>query len=283
MKCWTWPPPRRDKTLYLIIASSIMSVEETLELKTMKAGAIARIASIYRVNRVVVYRDKWSTSKDHRILRLVLEYALTPPHLRKRLIPLRPELRAVGYLPPLRLPGHDLPDKPVKGLVMEGIVESCNNRECRVYLGKYGVGRLPAGEYRVGQRVIVEIIDPETLQLRDASDTNIYLGFKVDATDNLDRYLRRLRKRGFLIVGTSRKGDCISPDHLDKIATHDKIALVFGGPRGDVRKDADPKLYHMVVNTIPFQGTRTVRSEEAISATLAIINAYEGIKRLYNL
>lgn len=280
MECNPWPPPKRDRTLYLAIASSILSVEETLELKTIKAGAIARLASIYRVDSIIVYRDRHSSLRDHKTMKLLLEYAATPPHLRRKLIPLRRELRAVGLIPPLRLPGHDLPEKPVKGLVMEGVVESCTKEWCNVYLGRYGVGRLPRGDYRVGDRIVVEIIDPGKLLLRDARDTRIYLGYKVKAEESLPRLLARLRRRGFFIVGTSRKGECLRSQLLEAITSKDRVLLVFSGPRGDVRIDADPSLYDIIINTIPVQGTRTVRTEEAVAATLSLLNAYEWMKIL---
>lgn len=282
MECWKWPPPRRGKTINLIVASSILTVEETLELKTLKVGVIARLAGIYRVDAVTVYRDKWSTPRDHGLMKTILEYAATPPHLRRRLIPLKPELKAAGYLPPLRLPGHDLPRKPYKGLVMEGIVESCTHESCLVYLGSYGVGRLHPGNYRVGGRVTVEVVDPEGLTLREARDRDLYLGFRVEDAGRLDRYLARLKGEGFTIIGASRRGECLSLGILEKLYAAKGVALVFGGPRGEVTEDADPSLYDAVINTIPLQGSRTVRTEEAVAATLAVLNAFEGIKRLYN-
>ena len=59
---------------------------------------------------------------------------------------------------------------------------------------------------------------------------------------------------------------------------HEKMLLVFGSPfRGlyEIAKregfDLDEEV-HMTLNFVPGQGTKTVRVEEALYSTLAIIN-----------
>jgi predicted SPOUT superfamily RNA methylase MTH1 len=60
------------------------------------------------------------------------------------------------------------------------------------------------------------------------------------------------------------------------------VLLLFGSPsRGlfDIAKDEGFSLnnaVNFVVNTLPNQGTETVRTEEAVLATLAILNVQFG-------
>ncbi len=60
------------------------------------------------------------------------------------------------------------------------------------------------------------------------------------------------------------------------------MAVAFGGSYAGLfeiceRQDVDAgKLFDVIINTIPNQGTATVRTEEALVATLALLNALIG-------
>jgi hypothetical protein len=86
-----------------------------------------------------------------------------------------------------------------------------------------------------------------------------------------------------LTIATARLGDKFGDvaGQIGKkwsIAQH--ILVAFGAPsRGlhEIAKEEGAKLEAMVdfiVNTVPEQGTATVRTEEALLATLAIFNVY---------
>ncbi|WP_156315800.1 putative RNA uridine N3 methyltransferase [Aeropyrum camini] len=51
----------------------------------------------------------------------------------------------------------------------------------------------------------------------------------------------------------------------------------FGGPYRGVLEYTSPSLYDGVVNVIPHQGTETVRTEEALHATLEAVNVLESM------
>lgn len=274
-RCDRWPPPRRRRPLHVAVASSILSTEQTLLLKTLRAGAVARLAGIFRVERVVVYRDPDSSTEDQRLLALLLRYLVTPPYLRRRIFPLIPELRYAGALPPLRLPLHDAPREPRRGALVAGLVEECSGGWCRVYLGAMGHGRVP-GRYRPGSVLPLRVADPEG-PILEPYRGRAYLGFEVDESPGgLGPVLRRYRGMGWLLLGTSRLGSCLSPDGLASLAQGKPGVLVaFGGPRGEVERDAGGEKFDAIVNTVPGQGARTVRTEEAMAATLAILNLLE--------
>ena len=124
----------------------------------------------------------------------------------------------------------------------------------------------------VGARIEVQTVNRE--------DIPVYWGFRV-----------REEKRSFgqilgddefdLTIATARVGDKFM-DAADEIgkkwSRSQHILVAFGAPsRGlhEIVKEEGAKLEAMVdfiVNTIPGQGTATVRTEEALLASLAILN-----------
>ena len=78
------------------------------------------------------------------------------------------------------------------------------------------------------------------------------------------------------VVITTRYADTINSifDELRyKVNNVNNIAIVFGGPYSSVEGNySDPKWESIEVNTIPNQGTKTVRTEEAVVATLSLFN-----------
>src|SRR5512135_710366 len=93
----------------ILIPSSLTMESRDLRVNTLKVGLIARAAAIFRMNRIVIYRDP--EHNDSRFISMVLGYMDTPQYLRRMLIPRREELRHVGILPPLRTPHHPVNSK----------------------------------------------------------------------------------------------------------------------------------------------------------------------------
>ncbi len=277
-RCDSWPPKRRSQPLAVAVPGSVLSVEHGLQAKTFKAGIIGRALAIYRVDEVIVYRDPDTDRSDQNLLALLLGYMATPPHLRKKLYPLDDRLRYVGLLPPLRIASHDAPLRPQSGAVMEGLVEECSGRSCRVYLGGLGDGVLRARRsLREGDVVTVRIIAARrgVIEVEEASWGNVYTGFAVRRAGRLEGLVSSYRKRGFRVVAASRLGDCISEPRIQSRLVSmlgDAVLVVFGGPRRGVLEFTSPRMYDAVVNFIPWQGVETVRTEEALHASLSLIN-----------
>ena len=57
-----------------------------------------------------------------------------------------------------------------------------------------------------------------------------------------------------------------------KVENSRSIAIVFGGPYSSIGENLESSWDLVKVNTIPNQGTATVRTEEAVISTLAIFN-----------
>jgi predicted SPOUT superfamily RNA methylase MTH1 len=94
-----------------------------------------------------------------------------------------------------------------------------------------------------------------------------------------------VKKRAFdLVVATSRKGkpiDAVRDEMAKSWRQSRKTLVAFGAPTQGLfeivaherRRLED--LAHFIVNTIPSQGTETVRTEEAVYASLAILNSLD--------
>ena len=58
-----------------------------------------------------------------------------------------------------------------------------------------------------------------------------------------------------------------------KVKKSKSVAILFGGPYSSVQEDVSNPNWDLIkLNTIPNQGTETVRTEEAVVATLSLFN-----------
>lgn len=111
------------------------------------------------------------------------------------------------------------------------------------------------------------------------ADTGIYWGYSVKLASNLsDIFAKCPYPGGYDIsIGTSDKGTSVD-DIAPKSLKYKHALIVFGGLAGiEEAIEADSNLdiddaslaFNMYLNTCPQQGSRTIRTEEAILLTLA--------------
>ncbi|XP_022866971.1 putative methyltransferase C9orf114 homolog isoform X3 [Olea europaea var. sylvestris] len=108
-------------TVSIAVPGSIINNAQSFELATRLAGQIARAATIFRIDEVVVFDNKSTLEDDstHMVenntdedetgaafLIRILSYLETPQYLRKGLFAKHNSLRFVGLLPPLDAPHH---------------------------------------------------------------------------------------------------------------------------------------------------------------------------------
>ena len=120
------------------------------------------------------------------------------------------------------------------------------------------------------------------VQPANRADVPFYWGYRVKIEKH--PFGQFVRDSGFdLRVATARIGNNfmdVAPKIGEKWAGAEQVLLAFGAPsRGLHEIVADeglelPALVDFVVNTVPSQGTATVRAEEALLATLAVFNVY---------
>lgn len=124
----------RYSTVSIAVPGSIVANCQTREQKTQIAGQIARAATIYHVDEIVVYDDQLAPqrtrtsdapnaiSEPNAFLARILQYCECPQYLRRHFFPVHPDLQFVGMLAPIDAPHHVRADDKCKfreGLVME--------------------------------------------------------------------------------------------------------------------------------------------------------------------
>jgi len=280
------------KRLVIAIPASVISDTPHLREKTAKVGLIGRAAAIFRVDEIVVYRDspKAAQTSDLELVATLLSYMETPQYLRKRLFKIEPRLQYAGILPPLRTPHHPA-NRRAKDLrvgeYVEGLVLSVAKEGLLVDVGVESSALLRDKQHAVGERLTVQVVragERVEVQAANREDVPDYWGYVVKVERGSLRAAMESAKADLALV-TSRKGNEFA-DVAEKLAgkwrSAKSILVVFGSPsRGlhEIARDEGwqlSELVDFVVNTVPCQGTETVRTEEAVVASLAILNVWFG-------
>jgi len=275
--------------LCLAIPASVVSDTPHLREKTSKIGLIGRAAAIFRVDEITIYRDnpKISQEADMDLVAMLLAYMETPQYLRKSLFKLKPELQYAGVLPPLRTAHHPLNRKMVNlkiGEFREGVTLSKTREGTLVDIGVEHPALTANAQLAANRRVTVKVVktgEQVMVELASRSEIPVYWGYIVTAQKHSFGGL--VKHGGFdLTIATSRYGSPFA-DVAEQITTRWKraksVLVAFGAPArglGAIVEEEGLRLNEVVdfvVNTIPMQGTETVRTEEALVASLAILNA----------
>ncbi len=279
--------------LAIAVPASVLTVEQTLQLKTLKVGQIVRYAAVFRVREIHVYVDRADSWRDAELFKTIAEYMYVAPYLRKQVFPPNvPQLRYAGLLPPLQLPTHGV-GGPREGEVRQALVKG--RRGLRVWLdaglGEEVEAELPRGiDVHRGDIIHVRIksLEPEIeVEVVDPDEAGVYSGYSVELHSDFTRLLKVLRSRGCSLIATSRYGRIVSQvlNEFTELLERECAALLFGAPEKglyDIASEAGldlEKSVDIVVNTIPEQGVATVRTEEAIAATLAVTRLALAMKR----
>ena len=84
-----------------------------------------------------------------------------------------------------------------------------------------------------------------------------------------------MKQQPDLVIGTSKYAPNIN-SILDEVQTSIKqathVAILFGGPYSGINSLINERKLDFEINTVPCQGTETVRTEEAVISTLSILN-----------
>ena len=274
--------------LSIAIPASLVSDIPHLREKTSTIGMIGRAAAIFRVEEIIIFPDqpKKDQRKEANLIKLILSYMETPQYLRKRLFKIRPELRYVGVLPPLRTPHHPLArsSQDLKiGEFREGVVVSSSKRGSKVYIGVEKPAFVREVKLPVGKRVTVKIVGLNSeieavLARRD--EIRDYWGYRVIVSE---RSLGEILKNWDLIIATSKYGVPfmrVKDELVQKWRKAKRRIVLFGSPSAGLYEILKleglnlDEIADFVVNTIPLQGVETVRTEEAVYASLAIFNLF---------
>ncbi|HVH14536.1 MAG TPA: RNA methyltransferase [Candidatus Angelobacter sp.] len=278
--------PRRPQRLSVALPASFTKDVPHLREKTSRVGLIARSLAIFRVDEAVIYNDETGKSPDGegRLFEKLLAYQETPQYLRKALFKQDPDLQFSGILPPLRLPSHPSVGEPRIGEIREGLViESGTNST--VNAGLRAPVQVPS-KLRLLERVTIRLVrvSPQLQgEIIELPRLPIYWGFKVTRTNlTLGRMIGSRSQD--LTISTSRRGKAVR-DVLNELTVRWKSSqrpiVVFGSPSEGVpellaKEGAElGKMIDFNLNMIANQGVETVRTEEAVLATMSILNSLE--------
>ncbi|CAG7719894.1 unnamed protein product [Allacma fusca] len=283
----------REYTVSIAVAGSILDNAQSPALRAYLAGQIARAAAIFSVDEIIVFDDSGgkSTTACEQMAR-ILQFLECPQYLRKYLFAIHPDLQFAGVISPLDVPHHLRKHEILP--YREGVV---SNRPLRDGKGSYIFIGLEK-DARVDKilpentRVTVKLDKPELMltvkgkltgRLVSPSlprrEAGIYWGYSVRIATSLHGvFSQSIFREGYdVTIGTSEKG---SPVSDLKIPQFKHLLVVFGGVEGlEYAFDNDEaslgedvsELFHNYINTCPSQGSRTIRTEEAILISLAAL------------
>lgn len=275
----------RSTELWVAIPDSALSEQETKRDKSILVSQIARACSIFRVTRIYIYHDKTSkfTKVDLNLLRILLKFLNTPPYLRKSVYPMMDQLQFSGILHPIIAPHH----KPIQDIreIKEGDfrIGLIVQRESKLY-ANVGLKDLIIykGNARVNTVLNLKFMAryPHQYVIEAAADDmgNNYWGYAVFESADLTSLIEN--QQNTITLFTSRSGikfRNIENRLIGRLRSAQSLLVVFGAPRRGLpeilkTENHDIRSVEFVVNCFPMQGTKTVRLEEAILGTLAIIN-----------
>jgi predicted SPOUT superfamily RNA methylase MTH1 len=289
-------------TRTVLVPSSLVRESRDKREATRKLGYVARAATIFRIDRLVVYPDRDGERRwGGGFVRTVLAYAATPPHLRKDAWGRRDELEYVGVLPPLRAVTETGSGSDDPGSLRQGIVTEVGpDGRVRVNCGlqhPISLNVPPSMAVEEGERVTIRVSSREPLRARilDAPIPGVSVR-EAELSTALSWPDAGVR------IAASRHGEPASVARLGELAprVRDGFTGAFGAPErglpeilgvppdsvpdteaargarddGDStsRSDEPTDGFDLWLNTVPHQGSEVVRTEEALFATLALLN-----------
>ena len=281
------------KKLAIAIPASVISDTPHLREKTSKIGLIGRAAAVFRVDEIIVYPDNARKSKQKNeidSIALLLSYLETPQYLRKRFFKLDPRLKYAGILPPLRTPHHPLNRKARKlklGEYREGVTIGKSKEGVLVDIGVEHPALMREIHWPLGKRLTLQIVKAdEYVEVQAISRDEVpgYWGYNV--TIEKHSFGKLVENGKFdLTIATSKTGNRfmdVVGEVTEKWKKANYVLVEFGAPARGLHEIAGDEgvnlndITDFVVNMVPEQGTETVRTEEALFASLAVLNLHLG-------
>ncbi|XP_022099117.1 putative methyltransferase C9orf114 isoform X1 [Acanthaster planci] len=298
----------RTWTVSVALPGSILENAQSPELRTYLAGQIARAMVVFCIDEVIIFDESGMPSETtdgnfdgvgkkgnpNVQLARILQFLECPQYLRKNFFPMHKDLKYAGLLNPLDCPHHLRVDEACpyrEGVVLDRAAGQGKGSFVNVGLLKeVRVDR----QLQPGLRVTVQMADSDYINsdkktLRGMvvspaaprAEAGLYWGYSVRLASSLGMvFTHSPYKGGYdVTLGTSERGTDVDHVELPKFR---HLLIVFGGLKGleysldadEHLKIADPKLlFDHYVNTCPTQGSRTIRTEEAILISLSSLRS----------
>ncbi|XP_060924610.1 putative methyltransferase C9orf114 homolog [Limanda limanda] len=292
----------RPYTVSVALPGSVLDNAQSTELRTYLAGQIARACVVFCVDEIIVFDEEGDDVKSTEgeftgigkkgqacvQLARILQYLECPQYLRKWFFPKHQDLQYAGLLNPLDSPHHmriDEESEYREGIVLDrptkpgqGSLVNCGMRK-EVRIDK---------QLQSGLRVTVQLNETQNQESKSSkgvvvaphvprSEGGLYWGYTVRLASCLSAvFTESPYKEGYdLTIGTSEKGSDMDQTTLSQF---NHLLVVFGGLQGlEASLDSDQNLevndpsvlFDIYLNTCPGQGSRTIRTEEAILISMS--------------
>lgn len=277
--------PRRSQRLSVALPASFTRDIPHLREKTSRVGIVARALAIFRVDEAIIYADRSddASEKEGRLFQKLLAFQETPQYLRRQIFAYDSELQFAGILPPLRLPSHPGNESPRKGLIREGVVTRSGSssivnagfeNHVRINSKLKEKERVTIRLIRTGPEFEGEVVEPNRLP--------IYWGFKVTRKGStLGRLIKGEHQD--LTISTSKRGKPVRevlPDLTRRWISSERALILFGSPDQGVpeilrREGVEVEsVADFNINMVQNQAVETIRTEEALIASLAVMNLW---------
>ncbi|UZJ57072.1 hypothetical protein CBS101457_006392 [Exobasidium rhododendri] len=286
----------------IVIFNEVMDGEQTIPTRSFQHHSMAQPEESFGDHA----GDQFDPNA---FLARILQYVETPQYLRKLLFPMHRDLRMAGILAPLDCPHHLRyeEDSPYREGVCVEAPHWAHDRnlpwfytglkdpiQCTVK-GKSGADAVPLGarvtiKMPVGGKRTGHIVSPR----EPVQEKGLYWGYTVRLCNSLSEAVSApcWNEPYDLVIGTSERGSSLT-DVLEATANNDTTntsspplnpfehaLIVFGGLSGlevAVERDANinltadeaSELFDSWLNVVEGQGSRTIRTEEALLITLA--------------
>lgn len=295
------------------LPGSIIANAKSHDQKTYLAGTLARALAVFCVDEIIIFDDEGEPAPEHQhqhqdnrgtvssvadgeytafsnpchFLAHILSYLETPPHLRKTLFPMHPNLRTAGTLPSLDMPHHLRANEWCE--YREGVTTHSSPAGTVVDIGLPETTLLRDVEIPPKARVTVKLDDNNRSSSSTAEAVSpstpreaagYYWGYSVRRCSSLSNVFTESPFDGGydLSFGTSERGTALSSILPQGTPSFKHMLIVFGGVSGlELAARNDPELQRMDiggsnvselfdhwVNVLPGQGSRTIRTEEAV-------------------
>ncbi|CAJ1070187.1 putative methyltransferase C9orf114 homolog [Xyrichtys novacula] len=292
----------RDYTVSVALPGSVLDNAQSAELRTYLAGQIARACVVFCVDEIVVFDEQGEDvksvegeftgvgKKGQACIQLarILQYLECPQYLRKWFFPKHQDLQYAGLLNPLDSPHHMRIDD--ESDYREGIVLDRPTKQGKGSLVNCGMRKDVRIDKQLqsGLRVTVQLNKSQNQESKlfkgvvvaphvPRTEGGLYWGYSVRLASCLSAvFTESPYKEGYdLTIGTSERGSSLDQTTLSPFR---HLLVVFGGLQGlEASVDSDQNLdvtdpgllFDLYLNTCLGQGSRTIRTEEAILVTMA--------------
>ena len=269
------PLPRNCK-ISIALPGSIIDNCQGLQMKSIMASQIARACAIYRVSKIIIFNDT-ETIWGARFLEKILNYLETPQYLRRKLYKQSDDFKFIGSLPPLDCPHHFRKHDRYK--FREGVVVEQLKGGCLVDVG-LEKPLIIQSTHETNTRVTIKLeetdigLEGEFVE-RNIVEKECYWGYQVQSCKTLTEALT-MEKYDY-ILGTSERGESVEALSIPDCKN---VLICFGGVDGlekahehDGTEKELKDFFSSYININPHQGSRTIRTEEAVLATLSLVNS----------